>query len=194
MMQSATAARIVTMGLAVLTAVLRVSANLAGAFNFNPAGAVGLFGGSRLKSWQAFAIPLALMVATDLALAAITNNPEYGLLHPSRVWVYASFLVYVVIGRYVIGDSKNPAVILGGSALGAAQFFLITNFFEWLRMPEYYSRDVWGLLNSYYQAIPFSLNTLAGDMIFTPLAFVSHALISREPACVADERAAVPNG
>jgi hypothetical protein len=193
-MRSTIAARIITVALAVVTVFLRISVNPAWAFNFNPAGAVGLFGGARLKSWQAFAIPLAMMVGTDVALQFITANPEYGVLHPSRVWVYGCYILYVVIGRFVIGDSKNPLIIAGGTLVGAAQFYLITNFFEWLRMPELYTRDLNGLMTSYINAIPFSLNTLAGDLIFTPLAFVAHAMMTREPTCIADERFTAARG
>jgi hypothetical protein len=80
----------------------------------------------------------------------------------------------------MVGDSKSPYRIGGATLVGAAQFFLITNFCEWLRLPNDYSRDVWGLLTSYYRAIPFSLNSLAGDAIFTPLAFGVHAYLTSE--------------
>jgi len=177
-MQSSTAARVVEFGLAILTIVIRIASHLGSAFNFNSVGALGLFGGARLKSWQAYAAPIAVMVVTDLGLAVIKGD-EYGLLHPSRIWVYGCFLLYVVIGRTVIGDSKNPFVIVAASLLGTAQFFLITNFCEWLVQPVY-SRDIWGLIDSYWSAILFLKFSLAADLIFAPAAFLAHHFLTRD--------------
>jgi hypothetical protein len=183
-MQSTMAARVVAFGLAAMTVGVRVASNFASAFNFNPVGALGIFGGSRLKSWQAYVLPIAVMIATDLILATFKGD-EYGLLHPSRIWVYGCYLIYVLLGRFVVGDSKSPYRIGSATVLGAAQFFLITNFCEWIVRPEY-TADIWGLLASYRNAIPFSLNTLAGDLIFTPLAFAAHAYLTRD-AIVTEE-------
>jgi hypothetical protein len=193
-MQSSTAARMVTFGLTVLAIGMRLATNTVGAFNFNPVGAVGLFGGARLKSWQAYVIPLGLMVATDFALAVFKADADYGLLHPSRLWVYGSYAIYVLIGRWIVGDSKSPFRIGGATLLGAAQFFLITNFFEWLRMPDLYARDFAGLMTSYAAAVPFCLNTLAGDLIFTPLAFGLHAMLTRAEIPALDEQLTTARG
>lgn len=179
-MQSSTAARVVSYSLAALTVAIRIGSNLVAAFNFVPVGALGLFGGSRLRSWQAYALPIATMVATDLGLA-ILKGSEYNLTHPSRIWVYGSYLIYVMIGRFLIADSKNPFVIGSATLLGALQFFLITNFCEWLVQPMY-SGSFAGLLDSYWAAIPFSYNTFAADLIFTPLAFFASAMLTRQPA------------
>ncbi len=187
-MQSTAAARVVAIGLAALAVVIRLASNFFGAFNFNPIGAVGLFGGARLKSWQAYVLPLGLMVGTDLILTLVKNDADYGLLHPSRIWVYGCYGLYVLIGRYLIGESKSPFRIGAATLIGAGQFFLITNFCEWLRMPELYSRDLSGLMASYFAAVPFCLNTLAGDLIFTPAAFGLHALLSRAATPALDEQ------
>jgi hypothetical protein len=187
-MQSSTAARVVAIGLTVIAIVIRLASNVLGAFNFNPIGALGLFGGARLKSWQAYVLPLGLMVGTDMILAVVKADAEYGLLHPSRLWVYGCYALYVLIGRFVVADHSDAYLVAGATVLGAAQFFLITNFFEWLRMPELYARDFWGLMDSYYRAVPFCLNTLAGDVIFTPLAFGVHAFLTGEAKPARDEQ------
>jgi hypothetical protein len=184
-MQSLAAARVVAFLLAALAVFLRLGPNLAGAFNFNPVGAIGLFGGARLKSWQAYLLPLCLMVATDLALAVIKGDPEYGLTDPSRLWVYGCYALYVVIGRWVVGDCKNPFVIGGATLLGTTQFFLITNFFEWLRLTDHYTQDLSGLMSSYIAAFWFSRGTLTSDVIFTALAFLAHAYLTREASAPA---------
>jgi hypothetical protein len=179
-MQSATAARVVAFGLTALALVVRLGANALGSFNFNPIGALGLFGGARLKSWEAYVLPLGLMIGTDLALAYYKADPEYGLFDPSRAWVYGCYAFYVLLGRCVVGNSKSPYLIGAATGLGALQFFLITNFFEWLRLTDLYSRDFSGLMASYVAAVPFSLNSLAGDVIFTPLAFLVYASLTTQ--------------
>jgi hypothetical protein len=193
-MQSSTAARVVAFGLTAFAVVMRLTVNVLGVFNFNSVGAIGLFGGARLKSWQAYILPLGLMVGTDLCLAFLKADPEYGLFDASRVWVYGCFAIYVLIGRFMVGDSKSPLLIAAATGLGAAQFFLITNFCEWLRMPEVYTRDFAGLLTSYAAALPFCWNSLAGDAIFTPLAFGAHALLTRESKPALDEPLAAARG
>src|SRR4051794_15214605 len=102
-MQSSMAARVVSLVLTALAVVMRLATNVLGAFNFNPIGALGLFGGARLKSWQAYLLPLGLMVGTDLALAVYKGDAEYGLFDMSRLWVYGCYAIYVLIGRLVVG-------------------------------------------------------------------------------------------
>jgi hypothetical protein len=193
-MQSATAARVVAFGLTALAIVIRLATNVLGAFNFNPIGALGLFGGARLKTWQAYVLPLGLMVGTDLALAVYKGDPEYGLLDASRLWVYGCYAIYVLIGRFVIGDGKSPYLIAAATIGGAAQFFLITNFCEWLRLPELYSRDFSGLLASYIAALPFCLNSLVGDAVFTPLAFGAHILLTSDAKPALEEQLTAARG
>jgi hypothetical protein len=103
--------------------------------NFSAVGGLGIFGGARLRGWQAFAFPLGIMILSDLALWLITGlDPKYSLAHPSRFFVYGSFMIYVLIGRW-LGESKSLLTIAGAGALGAFSFFLITNFCEWLFQP-----------------------------------------------------------
>ena len=177
-MQSTTAARVVAIGLTALAVVVRLASNFLGVFNFGAIGAMGLFGGARLKWWQAYLLPLGLMVGTDLALAVYKGDSMYGLLHVSRIWVYGCFAVYVLIGQFAIGESKSPYRTGAATLLGAAQFYLITNFCEWLWLPNNYPQTIWGLLSSYAAGIPFFGNTLAGDAIFTSAAFALQALLS----------------
>ena len=94
-------------------------------FNLTPLGALGLFGGARLRSWHAFVLPLAVMAASDLLLWAVLRYPPFNPV------VYASFLVYVLLGR-TLCRTASPWRIGAAAVLGSAQFFLITNFSVWL--------------------------------------------------------------
>ncbi len=50
--------------------------------NFSPVASVSLFGGARLRGWQAYLIPLALMAVTD---------PLVGGYSAATPFVYAAF-------------------------------------------------------------------------------------------------------
>ncbi len=160
-------------------------------FNFNPIGGLGLFGGARLCSWLAFVLPLAVMMVTDLFLWGY-KGADYSPLHVSRPFVYGSFLLYVVIGRFFL-QTSNPLRIAAGSLLGSLQFYLITNFQSWLQLIDTYPRTVAGLAECYLAGLPFYhqndpigffVPTVLGDLIFTGVFFAIHALVVRssEPA------------
>jgi hypothetical protein len=169
--------------------------------NFSAMGGLGLFGGARLRSWQAFALPLVVMAASDCALWVIRGgNPMYSPFHESRIWVYASFLIYVLIGR-ALARTNSPVRIGLAAVLGSLQFFLITNFYSWLADPSY-TRDFTGLMTCYLAGLPFydPYNpvgyfgwTLLGDVGFTALLFGAYALATRaapvpEPAAADEPR------
>ena len=146
-----------------LTIVIRIMPHPA---NFSPVGALGLFGGGKLRSWHAFTLPLAVMIASDFGLWLLTGfDGNYSPLHISRAYVYASFLIYVAIGVWLLRERASFGRLLGACFLGSLQFFVVTNFFEWLLQPlqsfallpaEFrYPRDLSGLLACYAAAIPF---------------------------------------
>lgn len=146
-------------------------------YNFAPVGALGLFGGARLRSWVAFGLPLAVMVLTDLCLWAL-KGPDYSPLHMSRGIVYPCFLLYVALGRW-IGSSNNPLRIGSACLLGSLGFFVITNFADWLILSDRYARDLSGLVECYVAAIPFHRGTLTSDVLFTAVFFGIHAALVR---------------
>jgi hypothetical protein len=149
-------------------------------YNLAPVGAIGIFGGARLCRWQAFLLPLAIMVGSDFLLGVLRGH-EYGLWHYSRIFVYSSVLVYVLIGRLL---TRTEAVwwIAGASLLGSLQFFVITNFGDWLYSPLNYPKDLTGLVECYVAALPFFHPTVISDLGFTAILFGTHAVLSRTVA------------
>src|SRR2546426_1032106 len=116
----------------ILAAILRIVPHPP---NFSGVGALGLFGGARLRAWQAYALPLGIMILSDLSLWVLTGfDYKYSLAHFSRVFVYASFMIYVLIGRW-LRDIDSLASITLAATVGGVQFFLLTNFCEWLFQP-----------------------------------------------------------
>jgi hypothetical protein len=154
-------AGILTVWAGAASVVLRVVPHPA---NFSSVGALGLFGGAKLRCWQALALPLAVMLASDLLLWLLTGfDPLYSPLHLSRSYVYASLLGYVGIGL-ILRSRQTWGWIVGASLLGSLQFFVITNFCDWLFQPLLseellpsqfrYSRDLSGLLTCFAAAVP----------------------------------------
>lgn len=138
--------------------------------NFSGVGAVGLYGGARMRAWQAYLLPLGIMIVSDLALWVLTGfNELYSIGHLSRAFVYVSFMFYVAIGRWLFDKTSLASIALAGT-LGALQFFVVTNFCEWLFQPFMpmadvyrYSRDLNGLGLCYLAALGFHQNEPIGN-------------------------------
>ena len=87
--------------------------------NFSSVGAMSLFGGAKLRSWHAFALPLGVMLLSDFGLWLFTGfDAMYSPLHLSRSYVYLSLLLYVVIGLALKGR-ETWGWIVGASMLGS---------------------------------------------------------------------------
>jgi len=145
--------------------------------NFSPVGALGLYGGARLRGWVAYVLPLAVMFASDVALRTMRGDA------PFNPFVYLSFLIYVLIGR-LLARTESPLWIGGAAIIGSVQFFLITNFSVWYAgeiagQPPMYPPTFAGLMECYTAALPFYRSTLFGDLVFTALLFGIHAILTR---------------
>jgi hypothetical protein len=181
-----------TLVVAVLAAIMRLVRWVP---NFAPLGGLAIFGGARLRLWQAISVQLGLLLVTD-GLLALIYGPHY--LYASMPFVYGSFLIYVLIGR-AIRSAKSPLWIGVASLIGSVQFFLISNFGEWimhgvpagsktvLEWGQYYLTPA-GLFECYTQALPFFRTTLLSDLLFTAAFFGLHAVLTRTQAT----RQAVP--
>jgi hypothetical protein len=155
--------------------------------NCTPVGALGLFGGGRLRGWKAYALPIVTMAVSDLGLYAVYDRK------PFNKWVYACFLVYPLLGRLLA--KRNSVVRVGlGASLGAVVFFLVTNFAVWTTghaVPGVvYEPTFAGLMKCYAYALPFFGYTLAGDLGFAAALFGAHAWLAR----TAERPAALPDG
>src|SRR5262245_60082583 len=109
----------------VLAGALRLVPHLTGAtwWSVAPVTAVSLYGGARLRFWQALTLPMMVMFCTDV-LIRLLRGPEWAPFSP---WVYGSFAVSVLLGR-LLANTNSPWRIGLCSLLASAQFFLITNF------------------------------------------------------------------
>jgi hypothetical protein len=149
--------------------------------NFTPVGALGLFGGARMRGWRAYALPLAVMFVSDLGLWYFYKRD------PFDPFVYGSFMLSVLLGRLLV-RTNSPLKIGTVAVASSLQFFLITNFGCWLTMSDRYPRSLAGLADCYVKGIPFYGSTLAGDLIYSAVFFGVYAWVTamqRQPARVA---------
>jgi hypothetical protein len=164
--------------------------------NLTPIDGLGMYGGARLRWWQALLLPLGVMAVTDLVLYALLDY------RPFDVFVYASLLVNVLLGR-LLRRTESPWRIGAASVLGSVQFFLVTNFGMWLTSAlsahPIYEPTLAGLVQCYLAGLAFYQqgaplgyfgNTLLGDLAFTGLLFGLHAALAR--AAFPAERVPLP--
>lgn len=146
-------------------AAARISAH---PWNFTPVGAMALFSGAMLRDKRlAFGFPLAAMFAGDCVIG----------FHVLMPVVYTSFLISVIIGRW-LRDGRTPGRVAGATLAGALQFFLVTNFAVWA-VSRLYPRTGTGLLACYLAGVPFFWNTLAGDAVYVAILFGGFTLAER---------------
>jgi hypothetical protein len=132
-------------------------------------GAISLFAGARLRGWQAYALPIALMAITDPLLGG------YSFATP---FIYASFLINVWIGSR-LRSTEQPGWIAAAALFGSAQFFLLSNVGTWLTPNGMYPHTLAGLGTCLAAAIPFFRHTLISDLGYSAVFFSLHALLSR---------------
>jgi len=165
-------ARPLALSLIVLGAIARL---LPHPPNFTPVGALSLYSGARLRSWQAYLIPIVVLAATDPIMGMVFGFKAFTALTP---FVYLSFLINVWIGRR-LRQTERVWRIGGAALLGSLQFFVITNFAVW-STSHWYPHTLMGLAEVYVAAIPFFGWTLAGDIGYTAVLFSLHAWLSRK--------------
>jgi hypothetical protein len=136
-------------------------------WNLTAVGAVCLFGGAYFqKKWLAFLVPLAALAVSDVFLQ-IFVYPQFG----PNYFKYVCFALTVPLGFLLRGRTR--LVPVGMAAVAASVlFFLLSNFAVWYAgHGNLYPLTPAGLLACYVAAIPFSLNMLYGNLLFSGLLF-----------------------
>lgn len=137
-------------------------------WNFTAIGAIALFGGSFVPSKKlSLVLPLAALILSDLVLG----------FHSTMVFVYAAFLLNVLLG-WGLRDNQTPVKVTSYALLSSSLFFLITNFGVWA-MGGMYPMTASGLVNSYVAAIPFFDNQIYGDLFFSGVLFGGYAYLRK---------------
>ena len=144
--------------------------------NFTAVGAIAIFGGATIKnSWKAVIIPLVAIFLSDLLINNIFYSSYYDgfvFFGQASSWIYASFIFMTTIAHVSIKSFKI-APILGTAITGSILFFVLTNLGAWIGNPLY-SQNASGLLMAYEAGVPFLLNSMFANVLFSGILFGSY--------------------
>jgi hypothetical protein len=148
-------------------------------WNFTAIGAMCLFGGAYFQQrWLAFAVPLAALILSDVAIAYLQYN---GDLTSMTSFKYFLFALTVAMGM-VLRDRPGIVGVSLAAVAASAMFFLVSNFQVWF-MGKLYPLTPEGLWACYLAAIPFAQNMLLGNVFYSGLLFGGFELLQwRLPA------------
>jgi hypothetical protein len=133
--------------------------------NFNPVGAIALFGGTYFTDkWKAYLVPLLALFVSDIFLNHFYSG-KWELMDQSSIMVYVFFIVMVFIGSLI--KKANVLNVFAVSLLGVALHWLLTD----LPIGNLYPHTWAGYLQSLTAAIPFEKNMLLGDIVFCAILF-----------------------
>lgn len=154
--------------------------------NFNPIGAMALFGGAVLASKKlAYIIPLGALFIGDLVMGLIRpGHMDYLLMKddPSVLFVYGAFALTVWLGHSTLSKGRTYSKVIGTALVSGVLFFLLTNIGSWL---AYYPNTAEGLLAAYTAGLAFYndnalqnffLNGVVSTVAFSALAFYAFEL------------------
>jgi len=160
--------------------------------NFSPIGAIALFGGAYFsKKWTAFLLPLAALLISDLIISLFIFHGKYGVLYGGWYVIYGIFLVIGLGGRWLLRNKVNAVRIIGTGFAAALLHWAIADFTVWLgggtdlRTMTPLSRDFSGLLQCYWQGLPFFRNFLIGTLVYSGIMFGAVAWVERRKQQVA---------
>ena len=133
--------------------------------NMTAIGAIALFSGTFLYDKRlAFILPTTILLISDFLLG-----------HQPILSVYVSFLIIVSLG-FILSKKHTTISIINMSLLASLIFFILTNFSVFISS-ALYPKTVIGLIECYTLAIPFFLNTLIGNVVYSLIMFYSFKFV-----------------
>ena len=123
--------------------------------NFTPVLSISILGFLfSTNLWFKVLMVLGSMFFSDLIIGT----------HDFIIYVYFSLMLLIIIS-----NSKNYIYMM---FLGPLIFFIITNFGVWLHSP-YYTKNIDGLTECFYMAIPFFKNTILSTFFYCILILLT---------------------
>jgi hypothetical protein len=149
--------------------------------NFTPMAAIGLFGAAYLsKKWQAFLIPIAATLLSDLFINTVVYRNFYSsftLINNGFLWQYGSYFLIILTGFFIFNKVTTTRVITGALS-SAVIFYIISNFGSFIISPVYPS-NLNGLISCYIAGIPFIGGTILGNLFYSGVLFGSFAFLEQ---------------
>ena len=139
--------------------------------NFTPIIAVGIMSGYLFKNIY---LSLTTVLVSMLLADAFIGFYEH------MFFVYLSLLLIAIV-FYKISKKINYKNLFIFSFFGSVFFFIISNFGLWI-IGNLYERNMAGLIECYFMAIPFFKNTLISTLIFSYAAFLASYFYNKKLA------------
>ncbi len=146
--------------------------------NFTPVAAMALFAGCYLSGGVGIVLAIGAMAISDFVGHQLGLGGIQFYSTGTMLTVYCALALTGLVGR-VLRNRVSRVSVPVASVAGTAIFFLLTNFACWLDPMMGYAQTASGLATCYWRAIPFSLNSLLGDLFFSSAMFGGYAYMLR---------------
>lgn len=153
---------------------------------FTPIGAMGLFGGAQFSNrWKAYLLPLLALLLSDLTINLIVFKGQYGVMYTGWYGVYAIFALIVFIGQIILKKVNIKNILIAAIVASMTHWMLsdLMSFFSPysldLRTGKPFAKDLDGLIQCYWQALPYLRNFFLGTLAYSALMFGAFELAKR---------------
>lgn len=150
--------------------------------NATPLAATALLAGMLLPRNFAVVVPLSAMIISD---AIIGFHQLIGL-------TWGCFALTTLITSKV---QRKPSLrfVVVGSLSASVLFFVVTNLGVWLQ-GRMYAMTFDGLMQCYYNALPFFRNNVVGDLVYSGMLFGVYALVTQNmPVSILQKQDVISN-
>jgi hypothetical protein len=136
--------------------------------NFTPLFAMALFSGAYFSTrLLRYAVPLSAMALSDAALSFMMGYDFFNLM---RLIIYSCVAGMALLGEWNLSNRVSAARVLVSSCISCIAFYLVTNFAVWAG-GKLYPLNWEGLMTSYFAALPYLKNSLAGALLYSAALF-----------------------
>lgn len=145
--------------------------------NFTAIGAMALFGGCYFSDKRiAYVVTVLALFLSDVILNSFIYNHTFTLTYSGFLWIYASFILTVVMGTFIKKVSIGNVLLMG--ILAALLHWVISDFGVWMGS-SLYTKNFAGITECYTAALPYLRNMLLGNILFSALMFGAYELAQK---------------
>lgn len=141
--------------------------------NYSPILAYALLLAATTKTTaQAITLLLTALIASDITIQILYNlslSQSQGFFSGTP-WLYLINIYLLCLSRFIRNGYTATTIIITTITMSLL-FYFTTNFYVWLSS-NYYEKSVVGLIACYIAAIPFFINNLIGNMVYTTAFFM----------------------
>jgi hypothetical protein len=163
----------------VIIAAMRIpdAASYAPWSHITPIGAMCLFSGTYFsKKWKALLFPLLSLFISDILINTLVFKGKYGIMYNGWYWIYGIFILLTFLGKWIIKKVTLTNVLIAAIATPLTHW-LLADLIVWLgngtdlRTGQPLSKDLQGLLQCYYQGLPFMKSFAMGTVLYSAIMF-----------------------